>query len=44
LVLNRMDGVQWGCLTSQDSLESADHAYDTGESSSQTTIAVTSEA
>ena len=44
LVLNRMAGVQWGCFTSQDSLESADHAYGTGESSSQTTIAVTIEA
>lgn len=43
LVLNRMHGVQWGCLTSQDSLESADPAYGTGESSSQTTIAITSE-
>jgi hypothetical protein len=43
LVLNRMHGVQWGCLTSQDSLESADPAYGTGESSSQTNIAITSE-
>jgi len=44
LVLNRMHGVQWGCLTSQDSHESADPTYGTGESSSQTTIAITSDA
>jgi len=44
LVLNRMCGVQWGCFTSQDSLESADPAYGTGETSSQTTIAITSDA
>jgi len=44
LVLNRMHGLQWGCLTSQDSLDLAGSAYETGESSSQTTIAVTGEA
>jgi serine/threonine protein kinase len=40
LVSNRMHGLQWGCLTSRDSLDSAGSAYETGESSSQTTIAV----
>ena len=43
LVLNRMGGGQWGCVTSQDSLEPADHAYTTGESSSQTTMVMTNE-
>ena len=43
LVLNRMHGLQCACLASQDSLESADPAYGTGETSSQTTIAMTSE-
>jgi len=42
-VLNRMHGLQWGCLTSQDSLESADPPYGAGESSSQTTMVMTSE-
>jgi hypothetical protein len=44
LVLNRMCGLQWGCLTSQDLVDSAGSACETGESSSQTTIAATSEA
>jgi hypothetical protein len=39
-----MYGVQWGCFTSQDSLESADPAYGNGETSPQTTIAITSDA
>jgi len=43
LVLSRMHGVQCAWLASQDSLESADPSYGTGESSSQTTIAMTSE-
>ena len=43
LVLNRMGGGQWGCVTSQDSLEPADQAYTTGESSSQTTMVMTNE-
>ena len=43
LVLNRMGGGQWGCMTSQDSLEPADQAYTTGESSSQTTMVMTNE-
>lgn len=44
LVLNRMHGLQWGCLTSQDLVDSAGPACESGESSSQTTLAVTSEA
>lgn len=43
LVSNRMHGMQWGYITSQDSLAPANFASDTGESSSQTTIAVTRE-
>jgi serine/threonine protein kinase len=42
LVLNRMHGLHPGCVTSADSLDSVDSAYDTGDSSFQTTIAVTS--
>jgi hypothetical protein len=38
-----MHGMHWGYITSQNSLELADFASRTGESSSQTTIAVTSE-
>jgi hypothetical protein len=44
LVFNQLHGLQWGCLTSQDLADSAGSAGETGESSSQTTIAVTSEA
>jgi serine/threonine protein kinase len=43
LVLNGMHGVQRGYLTSQDSLESADPAYGTGEGSSRSTIVMTTE-
>jgi serine/threonine protein kinase len=43
LVSNRMHGVQWGYITSQDSLAPANFASGTGETSSQTTIAVTRE-
>ena len=43
LVSNRMHGMHWGYITSQNSLALADFASNTDESSSQTTIAVTSE-
>ncbi|MCG6982930.1 MAG: hypothetical protein LJE88_16125 [Deltaproteobacteria bacterium] len=43
MVSNRMHGMHWGYIPSQNSLELADFASSIGESSSQTTIAVTSE-
>jgi hypothetical protein len=43
LVSNRMHGMHWGYITSQNSLALADFPSNTDESSSQTTIAVTSE-
>jgi hypothetical protein len=42
-VLNRMHGLQTGCLRSQGPLNSAGSAYGTGANSSATTIAVTRE-
>jgi hypothetical protein len=43
-VLNRMYGLQPGCVTSQGSLNAAGPVCETGASSSQTTLAVTNKA
>jgi len=44
LVLNRMHGGQWGCSRRKHSLTPADSAHGSGESTSQTTIAISREA